>query len=210
MAQQLVEFLPHLHYTTRSLFRNYHVPNFVTICLPIGLRNSYGASQVRTGKLVISKGYSTKRDTDDCIFSASSTRIAFLMLPPESSMILSATSSGRVKQARLATYCMTDCICICHLDAENFRVTDHTCSWDGAATRMRRQRLRIGAMRRLVLFAHSMMRKLFMYFSIVRRRAAWASRDRESASLMMTTNRGVRNYKDQVRNVDTFEPLFRI
>ena len=38
----------------------------------------------------------------------------------------------------------------------------------------------------LVLFAQRMMRMLDMYFSIVRRSAAWASRVRVSASLMMT------------------------
>jgi len=42
-------------------------------------------------------------------------------------------------------------------------------------------------MSRLVLFAHRMIRIFDMYFSIVRRRAAWASRERESASLMITT-----------------------
>ena len=42
----------------------------------------------------------------------------------------------------------------------------------------------------LVEFAHMMILMLVEYFSIVRRRAAWASRLRASASLMMTT-RGV-------------------
>lgn len=41
----------------------------------------------------------------------------------------------------------------------------------------------------LVLFAHIMRRMLFMYFSIVRRSAACASRVSESASLMITTER---------------------
>ena len=39
----------------------------------------------------------------------------------------------------------------------------------------------------LVLLAQRMRRMLDMYFSIVRRRAAWASRVRESASWMTTT-----------------------
>lgn len=38
-----------------------------------------------------------------------------------------------------------------------------------------------------VLFAHMIRRMFVMYFSIVRRSAAWASRERESASLMTTT-----------------------
>jgi len=65
-------------------------------------------------------------------------------------------------------------------------------SWEsGAATRTKRQRLRIGAMSRLVLFAQRMIRMLDMYFSIVRRRAACASRDSESASLIITTETAV-------------------
>ena len=39
----------------------------------------------------------------------------------------------------------------------------------------------------LVLFAHRMRRMFDMYFSIVRRSAAWASRVSESASCMITT-----------------------
>ena len=39
-----------------------------------------------------------------------------------------------------------------------------------------------------MLFAHRIIRMFDMYFSIVRRKAAWASRDSESASLMMTTS----------------------
>ena len=52
---------------------------------------------------------------------------------------------------------------------------------------MSRQRLLIGAINREVLLAQSMMRKLVMYFSMVRRSAACASRESVSASLMMTT-----------------------
>mgnify|MGYP006969721717 CR=1 FL=1 len=39
----------------------------------------------------------------------------------------------------------------------------------------------------LVELAQRITRKLDVYFSIVRRRADWASRDMPSASLMMTT-----------------------
>lgn len=59
----------------------------------------------------------------------------------------------------------------------------------GAATRMSRQRDLMGAMSRLVLFAQSTRRMFAVYFSIVRRSAACASRLSESASLMMTTAR---------------------
>lgn len=62
-----------------------------------------------------------------------------------------------------------------------------TSSSDGAPTRRSRQRLRIGPMIRLVELAHRITRKLAVNFSIVRRSADWASRDRRSASLMMTT-----------------------
>lgn len=63
----------------------------------------------------------------------------------------------------------------------------NTSSSLGAATRIRRHRLLIGAMSRLVLLAQRIIRILDMYFSIVRLKAAWASRDNESASLIMTT-----------------------
>ena len=43
-------------------------------------------------------------------------------------------------------------------------------------------------MRRLVLLAQRIIRRFDIYFSIVLRKAAWASRDRESASLMITTD----------------------
>ncbi len=62
-----------------------------------------------------------------------------------------------------------------------------TSSIVGAATRMRRHLLLMGAMSLLVLLAHKMMRMLDMYFSMVRRSAACASRLSESASLIMTT-----------------------
>jgi hypothetical protein len=57
----------------------------------------------------------------------------------------------------------------------------------GAATRINRHRLLIGAISRLVLFAQRIIRMLDMYFSIVRRSAACASLDSESASLIITT-----------------------
>jgi hypothetical protein len=62
-----------------------------------------------------------------------------------------------------------------------------TSSSVGADTRTSKHRLRIGAMILLVLFAHKIRRIFVMYFSIVRRNAAWASRVNASASLMMTT-----------------------
>jgi hypothetical protein len=58
----------------------------------------------------------------------------------------------------------------------------------GAATRMSKHRLLMGAISLLVLFAQRIIRMFDMYFSIVRRSAAWASRERESASLMITTS----------------------
>ena len=68
-----------------------------------------------------------------------------------------------------------------------------TCSSVGAATRTSRHRERIGAMILLVLLAHRMRRMLVMYFSIVRRSAACASRVSESASLMITTTYELRS-----------------
>ena len=68
----------------------------------------------------------------------------------------------------------------------------------------------MGAMSRLVLLAHRMIRILDMYFSIVRRSAACASRDSESASLIITTARQlVSNAQHQVTlyTVHTFESM---
>lgn len=52
---------------------------------------------------------------------------------------------------------------------------------------MSKQRLKIGAINLLVLFAHRMIRMFVIYFSMVRRRAACASLVNESASFMITT-----------------------
>jgi hypothetical protein len=65
-----------------------------------------------------------------------------------------------------------------------------TSSKFGAATRMSRHRLFIGAISRLVLLAQSIIRMFEVYFSIVRRKAACASRESESASLITTTKNG--------------------
>ena len=62
-----------------------------------------------------------------------------------------------------------------------------TSSVFGAATRISKHRLLMGAINRPVLFAHRIIRIFDMYFSMVRRRAAWASLDSESASLITTT-----------------------
>lgn len=43
---------------------------------------------------------------------------------------------------------------------------------------------------RLVELAQRITRRLAVYFSIVRRRADWASRESRSASLMITTGSG--------------------
>lgn len=80
-----------------------------------------------------------------------------------------------------------------------------TCSIEGAATRMRRHRLFIGAMSLLVLFAQRIIRIFDMYFSIVRRRAACASRDNESASLIITTAR--RGQSNNLYHVDISDYL---
>lgn len=57
----------------------------------------------------------------------------------------------------------------------------------GAATLTSRVRERIGAMMLEVLLARRINRRLGLYFSMVRLRAAWASRVRWSASLITTT-----------------------
>jgi len=78
---------------------------------------------------------------------------------------------------------------------------------------MRRHRLLIGAIKRLVLLAQRIIRMFDMYFSMVRRSAAWASRDKESASLITTTisgeSRQKKGEKGERVNVRTLEPLFR-
>lgn len=76
---------------------------------------------------------------------------------------------------------------------------------------MSRQRLFIGAISLLVLLAQSIIRMFDMYFSIVRRSAAWASRERESASLITTTNKKVRLTSDYYAMLDgTFESMLRV
>lgn len=76
---------------------------------------------------------------------------------------------------------------------------------------MSRQRLFIGAISLLVLLAQSIIRMFDMYFSIVRRSAAWASRERESASLITTTNKKVRLTSDHYATLDgTFESMLRV
>jgi hypothetical protein len=62
-----------------------------------------------------------------------------------------------------------------------------TSSSSGAATRTSKHRDLIGGMSRLVELAHRISRMFGVYFSIVRRSAACASRVSESASLMITT-----------------------
>ena len=57
----------------------------------------------------------------------------------------------------------------------------------GAGTRTIMQRDRIGAMRLLVALQQMMIRSVAVYFSIVRRSPAWASRDRLPPSWMTTT-----------------------
>lgn len=62
-----------------------------------------------------------------------------------------------------------------------------TSSSDGAGTRRSRQRLLIGEMTRLADEQHRMKRIFEEYFSMVRRRACWASLVNLSASLITTT-----------------------
>ena len=74
----------------------------------------------------------------------------------------------------------------------------------------------MGAMSLLVLFAQRMIRMFDMYFSIVRRSAACASRVRVSASLMMTAvcDRAQLEYTTEMSTVKaterTFEPMSRV
>ena len=140
----------------------------------------------------VSKTTATKegreRSTDDCIFNASSTSIALRRFPLASSVISRAASSGKSNFSFLATYLRQYCIYRSYqLRTDNEWRGNFTSSNEGAATRINRQRLLIGAINLLVLFAQRMILIFDMYFSIVLRRAAWASRDRESASLIITT-----------------------
>ena len=61
-----------------------------------------------------------------------------------------------------------------------------------------------------MLLAQRIMRMFDMYFSIVLRRAAWASRERESASLIITTGRFPELISLQRDMKPTLEPLFRV
>lgn len=78
---------------------------------------------------------------------------------------------------------------------------------------MSRHRLLIGAINLLVLFAHRIIRMFDMYFSIVRRRAACASRDNVSASLMITTVHTIlsrHHVKKRDRKPHTLKPMPRV
>lgn len=68
---------------------------------------------------------------------------------------------------------------------------------------MRRHRDLMGAISLDVLLAQRMMRIFPMYFSMVRRRAAWASRLSESASLIMTTTDKMRD-DEMIERVDSY------
>ena len=136
----------------------------------------------------------SRNDSYDCTFKASRTRMALRRLPFESSAIFPPTSGGKSNGTFFATYARTVFI----YDKGNVREESiqhrtgtRTSSASGAATRINRHRLLIGEIRRLVLLAQRMIRMLDMYFSIVLRRAACASRDRESASLITTTERQI-------------------
>lgn len=120
------------------------------------------------------------------------------MFPFASCMIDNALSSGKVSLSFFATCFSTFSIYNNHDGARNSRSVDYvrdaigsrielTSSSSGAATLTSKQRLRMGEMILLVEFAHMMSLMFVEYFSMVRRRAAWASRLRASASLMMTT-----------------------
>jgi len=163
----------------------------MTIDFPVRFSYRQRTSQVRSAMQELGDICWGPNAAYDCIFRASRTRIAFRRFPPESCIIFPPASGGRSKPARFDTYWRT--VIICFNQKLNFHdnqnVDKSTSSSLGAATRIRRHRLLIGAMSRLVLLAHRIIRKLVIYFSIVLRRAAWASRDRESASFIMTTDR---------------------
>lgn len=138
--------------------------------------------------------------TDLCIRNASKMSRAFRMFPFASCMIDNALSSGKVSLSFFATCFSTFSIYNDHDDPSNSwsigcvrnavgsRI-EPTSSSSGAATLTSKQRLRMGEMILLVELAHMMSLMFVEYFSMVRRRAAWASRLRASASLMMTTVR---------------------
>jgi hypothetical protein len=191
VAEQFVEFRSDLHHTCRRLVLNDQISHLVTVCLPIRFCDAYGACQVRSNSKTVAEGPVKCRENDsyDCIFRASRTSMAFRRFPFESSAILAATSGGKSKGTFLATYVRTDFIYNKDSVKESTkcRTGTRTSSVSGAATRINRHRLLIGEIRRLVLLAQRMIRKLDMYFSIVLLRAACASRDKESASLIITT-----------------------
>lgn len=128
------------------------------------------------------------------------------MLPFASAAMSFTVSSGIENPSRFPTKSSTVCICrsqrtgggvtsahrpfvvfLSRYSNANVQDARRTSSALGAATRMRRHRERIGAMSLLVLFAQRTRRMFDMYFSIVRRSAACASRESESASWITTT-----------------------
>lgn len=108
-----------------------------------------------------------------------------------------ARASGKFTPSLDATFCRIVVICgfqvIAHETTSNRHKHSHqhkqkhTSPTFGAATRTNKHRLRIGEITLPVPLQHRIMRKLPMYFSMVRRKPCWASLERRSASLMMTT-----------------------
>lgn len=73
----------------------------------------------------------------------------------------------------------------------------------------------MGAINREVLFAQRIMRMFDIYFSMVRRSAAWASRESKSASFITTTREKLLRFQRESPteldvNGHTFEPLFGV
>jgi hypothetical protein len=160
----------------------------MAICFPVRLCNRKRASKVWSVKRLNALWQQRcARGAYDCIFSASRMSSAFLIFPEHSSIILSATSGGRSNPTLRDIYSITLCIYTSVRLADRIIETQVTSSRLGAATRMSRHRLLIGAINRLVLLAQSIIRMFDMYFSMVRLRAAWASLDNESASFITTT-----------------------
>ena len=204
VAEELVELGADVHDALGRLFLHDHVPDLVAVRLPVRLRDRERLVEVRpvrTSALQLrSRRGGGGGETDDCILSASRTRRALRRFPFASSTMSCATLSGTSKPSFLPTYRRTSIIYTTtqandaarqHQRAltRATRARPLTSPSSGAATRTRRQRLLMGAIRREVELAQRMMRIFDIYFSIVRRSAACASRVSESASLMMTTAR---------------------
>lgn len=173
MRQQIIKSFPNLQYPRRRSLCYYVIRNHRDERLPIRWRNGsfVGYFLTASSPILASSHQTAHGGTHFWAYIASNISKARLKFRPLSFAILIFSASEGAQFSFAAADLSTAQISVS----------------DGAATRTRSVRDLIGAMIFDVLFASNMSRRLGLYFSIVRRRAACASRVRWSASLITTT-----------------------